>query len=179
MLPARLTRLTLTALRRIHLRTHNPCFYSLSSCFPHTEGVRTRDGFGGVFHSPGQHQVLHHGRRSFSLTAATIVNSAPAPVQPYLRLMRLDKPIGSCTDVCVSNHSIKMDLKMNLDAIDIGLYKLLFQLLWSSSYIAMGFPPVSPPVQKHALRSVRGSFKSLIHVFSTSLLVRTLHKSGP
>uniref|UniRef100_A0A3B3ZT58 4-hydroxybenzoate polyprenyltransferase n=1 Tax=Periophthalmus magnuspinnatus TaxID=409849 RepID=A0A3B3ZT58_9GOBI len=35
------------------------------------------------------------GRRVFSLSAASIVNSAPAPVQPYLRLMRLDKPIGT------------------------------------------------------------------------------------
>uniref|UniRef100_G3PKM9 4-hydroxybenzoate polyprenyltransferase, mitochondrial n=1 Tax=Gasterosteus aculeatus TaxID=69293 RepID=G3PKM9_GASAC len=35
------------------------------------------------------------GTRSISLSAATVVNSAPAPVQPYLRLMRLDKPIGT------------------------------------------------------------------------------------
>ncbi|XP_052448015.1 4-hydroxybenzoate polyprenyltransferase, mitochondrial [Carassius gibelio] len=35
------------------------------------------------------------GRRFFSLTPAGIVNSAPASVQPYLRLMRLDKPIGT------------------------------------------------------------------------------------
>lgn len=34
-------------------------------------------------------------RRSFSLSAASIVNHAPAAVQPYLRLMRLDKPIGT------------------------------------------------------------------------------------
>ncbi|XP_033265873.2 4-hydroxybenzoate polyprenyltransferase, mitochondrial isoform X1 [Orcinus orca] len=31
-----------------------------------------------------------------SLPAAAIVNSAPRPLQPYLRLMRLDKPIGEC-----------------------------------------------------------------------------------
>ncbi|XP_060003892.1 4-hydroxybenzoate polyprenyltransferase, mitochondrial isoform X3 [Lagenorhynchus albirostris] len=30
-----------------------------------------------------------------SLPAAAIVNSAPRPLQPYLRLMRLDKPIGT------------------------------------------------------------------------------------
>uniref|UniRef100_A0A9J8ABS5 4-hydroxybenzoate polyprenyltransferase, mitochondrial n=1 Tax=Cyprinus carpio carpio TaxID=630221 RepID=A0A9J8ABS5_CYPCA len=35
------------------------------------------------------------GRRFFSLTPAGIVNAAPASVQPYLRLMRLDKPIGT------------------------------------------------------------------------------------
>nr|XP_023657019.1 4-hydroxybenzoate polyprenyltransferase, mitochondrial [Paramormyrops kingsleyae]XP_023657028.1 4-hydroxybenzoate polyprenyltransferase, mitochondrial [Paramormyrops kingsleyae]XP_023657036.1 4-hydroxybenzoate polyprenyltransferase, mitochondrial [Paramormyrops kingsleyae] len=34
-------------------------------------------------------------RRRFSLSAAGIVNSAPSAVQPYLRLMRLDKPIGT------------------------------------------------------------------------------------
>ncbi|KAK2497665.1 hypothetical protein MC885_016837 [Smutsia gigantea] len=33
--------------------------------------------------------------RPLSLSAAAIVNSAPRPVQPYLRLMRLDKPIGT------------------------------------------------------------------------------------
>ncbi|XP_037536834.1 4-hydroxybenzoate polyprenyltransferase, mitochondrial [Nematolebias whitei] len=35
------------------------------------------------------------GKRSFSLSAASVVDSAPAAVQPYLRLMRLDKPIGT------------------------------------------------------------------------------------
>lgn len=35
------------------------------------------------------------GRR-LSLSAAAVVNSAPRPLQPYLRLMRLDKPIGEC-----------------------------------------------------------------------------------
>ncbi|XP_019507698.1 PREDICTED: 4-hydroxybenzoate polyprenyltransferase, mitochondrial [Hipposideros armiger] len=33
--------------------------------------------------------------RRLSLSAAVIVNSAPRPLQPYLRLMRLDKPIGT------------------------------------------------------------------------------------
>ena len=32
--------------------------------------------------------------RALSLSAAAVVNSAPRPLQPYLRLMRLDKPIG-------------------------------------------------------------------------------------
>lgn len=35
------------------------------------------------------------GNRFFSHTPAGIVNAAPAPIQPYLRLMRLDKPIGT------------------------------------------------------------------------------------
>ncbi|KAL4623115.1 4-hydroxybenzoate polyprenyltransferase, mitochondrial [Arapaima gigas] len=35
------------------------------------------------------------GKRPFSLSAAAVVNSAPSAVQPYLRLMRLDKPIGT------------------------------------------------------------------------------------
>ncbi|XP_030646874.1 4-hydroxybenzoate polyprenyltransferase, mitochondrial [Chanos chanos] len=35
------------------------------------------------------------GKRCFSLTPAGIVNLAPQSVQPYLRLMRLDKPIGT------------------------------------------------------------------------------------
>lgn len=36
----------------------------------------------------------NYGTRFFSLTPAGIVNAAPVFVQPYLRLMRLDKPIG-------------------------------------------------------------------------------------
>lgn len=32
--------------------------------------------------------------RTLSLSAAAVVNAAPRPLQPYLRLMRLDKPIG-------------------------------------------------------------------------------------
>ncbi|XP_051922846.1 4-hydroxybenzoate polyprenyltransferase, mitochondrial isoform X2 [Hippocampus zosterae] len=36
-----------------------------------------------------------HARRRFSVSAAAIVNAAPGPVRPYLRLMRLDKPIGT------------------------------------------------------------------------------------
>lgn len=34
-------------------------------------------------------------RRYFRLSAASVVNHAPVTVQPYLRLMRLDKPIGT------------------------------------------------------------------------------------
>lgn len=34
--------------------------------------------------------------RQLSLSAAAVVDSAPRPLQPYLRLMRLDKPIGEC-----------------------------------------------------------------------------------
>eukprot|EP00074_Homo_sapiens_P074010 XP_011530161.2 4-hydroxybenzoate polyprenyltransferase, mitochondrial isoform X3 [Homo sapiens] len=33
--------------------------------------------------------------RQLSLSAAAVVDSAPRPLQPYLRLMRLDKPIGT------------------------------------------------------------------------------------
>ncbi|XP_045847756.1 4-hydroxybenzoate polyprenyltransferase, mitochondrial isoform X2 [Meles meles] len=34
-------------------------------------------------------------RRRLSLSAAAVVDSAPRPLQPYLRLMRLDKPVGT------------------------------------------------------------------------------------
>ncbi|XP_076782477.1 4-hydroxybenzoate polyprenyltransferase, mitochondrial [Arvicanthis niloticus] len=33
--------------------------------------------------------------RTVSLSAAAVVNAAPRPLRPYLRLMRLDKPIGT------------------------------------------------------------------------------------
>ncbi|XP_057686818.1 4-hydroxybenzoate polyprenyltransferase, mitochondrial [Corythoichthys intestinalis] len=44
---------------------------------------------GNVFSNVSQ------GRKRFSLSAAAIVDAAPAPVRPYLRLIRLDKPIGT------------------------------------------------------------------------------------
>ncbi|KAM9811041.1 4-hydroxybenzoate polyprenyltransferase, mitochondrial [Neosynchiropus ocellatus] len=38
---------------------------------------------------------IQNNGRSFGVSAATIVNAAPTRLQPYLRLMRLDKPIGT------------------------------------------------------------------------------------
>ncbi|XP_051785634.1 4-hydroxybenzoate polyprenyltransferase, mitochondrial isoform X1 [Erpetoichthys calabaricus] len=40
-------------------------------------------------------EVLVSTRRTISFSAPGIVNAAPQSVQPYLRLMRLDKPIGT------------------------------------------------------------------------------------
>ncbi|XP_022622686.1 4-hydroxybenzoate polyprenyltransferase, mitochondrial [Seriola dumerili] len=109
MLQAKLiSQLTLNALRRIHHGAY-PCLYSLSDCFLHKDGVRIKYGLHSdssvlrrVFYSKSAirpsvrlRETQNYGRRSLSLSAATIVNSAPAPVQPYLRLMRLDKPIGT------------------------------------------------------------------------------------
>ncbi|XP_068577151.1 4-hydroxybenzoate polyprenyltransferase, mitochondrial [Cebidichthys violaceus] len=108
MFPAKLSgQLALNTLRRIP----HGALYSLSNIFLHTEGGRTRDvtslrsdssvlkrGLYGqsVLHpSLRPHGTRQYGRRSFGLSAATVVNSAPGPVQPYLRLMRLDKPIGT------------------------------------------------------------------------------------
>ncbi|XP_043829034.1 4-hydroxybenzoate polyprenyltransferase, mitochondrial [Dromiciops gliroides] len=48
--------------------------------------------------SPGRTPPLFPGPgrgRPLSLSAAAIVDAAPRPLQPYLRLMRLDKPIGT------------------------------------------------------------------------------------
>ncbi|KAM7415809.1 hypothetical protein PAMA_018052 [Pampus argenteus] len=110
MLRAKLTsQLALTALRRTQYGTSYPCLYTLSSCSLHKEGGKTRDGLlsdssvlrrdfysqSAIRPSVRLHETHHYGRRPFSLSAATIVNSAPAPVRPYLRLMRLDKPIGT------------------------------------------------------------------------------------
>ncbi|XP_034450659.1 4-hydroxybenzoate polyprenyltransferase, mitochondrial [Hippoglossus hippoglossus] len=103
-------KLTASFLRRIHHGACSPCLYPLSDRFLHEEATtRTKHGLhshssmlGRVFYSQGVirpsvrlREAQHHGRRSFSLSPAAIVNSAPAPVQPYLRLMRLDKPIGT------------------------------------------------------------------------------------
>lgn len=109
MLQAKLSsRLSLNALWKIHHATSYSCVYSLSNCFLSTEGGRTTADLQSdssvlprVFYSRSAvcqllrlGKTQHYGRRSFSLSAAAVVNSAPAPVQPYLRLMRLDKPIG-------------------------------------------------------------------------------------
>lgn len=109
MLQAKLTsRLPLNALWRIHRGTYYSCVYSLSNCVFNTEGGISRDdrhsdagvlkrefcSYSALGSSLTPWKTQHCGRRSFSLSAATIVSSAPPPVQPYLRLMRLDKPIG-------------------------------------------------------------------------------------
>ncbi|XP_035515059.1 4-hydroxybenzoate polyprenyltransferase, mitochondrial [Morone saxatilis] len=102
-------KLTLNVLNRIHHGSSYPCLYSLSNCLLHMEGRRTTDGLqsdssmlrrgfysqSAIRPSLRLRETQHYGRRSFSLSAATIVNAAPAPVRPYLRLMRLDKPIGT------------------------------------------------------------------------------------
>ncbi|KAI1900032.1 hypothetical protein AGOR_G00045830 [Albula goreensis] len=58
--------------------------------------------FNGEFHTQSSWPRLlakldtgTSGRRLLSLSAAGIVKCAPTAVQPYLRLMRLDKPVGS------------------------------------------------------------------------------------
>ncbi|XP_077571246.1 4-hydroxybenzoate polyprenyltransferase, mitochondrial [Stigmatopora nigra] len=38
---------------------------------------------------------VSHGRKQFGSSVAAIIDAASAPVRPYLRLMRLDKPIGT------------------------------------------------------------------------------------
>uniref|UniRef100_A0A3Q3IRZ0 4-hydroxybenzoate polyprenyltransferase, mitochondrial n=1 Tax=Monopterus albus TaxID=43700 RepID=A0A3Q3IRZ0_MONAL len=107
MLSAKMTcLLTMNALRRIY---PGPYLYSLSNCFLHKEGGRTIHNIhsetrilrrmlyrqSAIHPSIRQCKTQHYGRRSLSLSAATVVNSAPAPVKPYLQLMRLDKPIGT------------------------------------------------------------------------------------
>ncbi|XP_061528342.1 4-hydroxybenzoate polyprenyltransferase, mitochondrial [Phycodurus eques] len=83
---------TLTALRRFHWRPG--CLSGLYT-LPHGK----EPGFDTFRVRPGVHRnirsLVGHGRRTFSVSAAAIVNAAPGPVQPYLRLMRLDKPIGT------------------------------------------------------------------------------------
>lgn len=102
MFPAKLA---LSTLKRIH---HGACYRCLSTCFIQKEGIQAGDGppsdsrvwkrkpknQSAVWSSIRLLETQQNGRRRFSLSAATIVNSAPVHVQPYLRLMRLDKPIG-------------------------------------------------------------------------------------
>uniref|UniRef100_A0A1A7WI82 4-hydroxybenzoate polyprenyltransferase, mitochondrial n=2 Tax=Iconisemion striatum TaxID=60296 RepID=A0A1A7WI82_9TELE len=102
-----ISRSTLTVLKGF--RTCPPGLPTLSNCFIHNQTTRSTDGlhpFSVMFRgelckqssvclSAKLRETRFNGRRSFSLSAASIVNSAPVRVQPYLRLMRLDKPIGT------------------------------------------------------------------------------------
>ncbi|XP_038155823.1 4-hydroxybenzoate polyprenyltransferase, mitochondrial [Cyprinodon tularosa] len=110
MFRARLSsRLTLAALRWTTGggTCHPPCLSTLSNCLIQNQALRRNEGvhsestvlrravcLQGRFNSR-QRETGQGGSRSFSLSAASVVNSAPAHVQPYLRLMRLDKPIGT------------------------------------------------------------------------------------
>ncbi|XP_046871824.1 4-hydroxybenzoate polyprenyltransferase, mitochondrial [Hypomesus transpacificus] len=102
------TRLTFNTLRRIHYESCQSYLPALSSSFLKKDKKTDLSShldtsvLKRVFHS--QRSWLHPltrwdtapcGKRQFSFSAAGIVNSAPAAVQPYLRLMRLDKPIGT------------------------------------------------------------------------------------
>ncbi|XP_068594647.1 4-hydroxybenzoate polyprenyltransferase, mitochondrial [Brachionichthys hirsutus] len=106
---AKMTRqLPLNAMKSIHRGVYHRCVSSSSSCFLNAEGGRRRDDLRSnscvlrkLFYRQSaicpscRCQAQQCGRRSFSLSAAAIVNSTPAPIRPYLRLMRLDKPIGT------------------------------------------------------------------------------------
>jgi len=90
----------LTLLKPHAVRRNLPqiCFARFSSLRRHHENITT-----SCFNTSDDHKQRiwspslaghSYGRKFFSLTPAGIVNAAPASVQPYLRLMRLDKPIG-------------------------------------------------------------------------------------
>ncbi|KAG7481577.1 hypothetical protein MATL_G00068060 [Megalops atlanticus] len=106
MILAKSTQLSLLSWRRFHSAT---CFYFSNhhhcrkiDIHSKVSGQVDRCLFNATFHSQSSwlRQLAERdsgprGRRLFSLSAAGIVNSAPVSVQPYLRLMRLDKPIGT------------------------------------------------------------------------------------
>ncbi|XP_076007226.1 4-hydroxybenzoate polyprenyltransferase, mitochondrial [Genypterus blacodes] len=98
------SRLTLSTWRRLHYGTCCSGLSSLSNSCLHEDrgtpnalhsGPRAFYSKSALRPSVNLRGTESYGKRQFSLSAATIVNSAPAPVQPYLRLMRLDKPIGT------------------------------------------------------------------------------------
>lgn len=96
---------TFNALTRIHHGSCYPRLYLLSYCcnekredgvHPHGRVLRRVFYSQNAFNPPAKLcETQQYGRRSLSLSAASIVDSAPATVRPYLRLMRLDKPIGT------------------------------------------------------------------------------------
>ncbi|XP_017307270.1 4-hydroxybenzoate polyprenyltransferase, mitochondrial [Ictalurus punctatus] len=98
-----LTLLSSHPLRRLPSQTCFTCFTTLQkdrrdystvslasgSCFIKTDFQKQRRSLS---------DILRYGlnnKRSFSLSPAGIVDASPVFVQPYLRLMRLDKPIGT------------------------------------------------------------------------------------
>lgn len=97
-----LTLLSSHPLRRLPAQTCFTCFTIIQkdkracstvslasgSCFIKTDFQKQRRGLSDIPYY-GLNNV-----RSFSLSPAGIVSAAPVSVQPYLRLMRLDKPIG-------------------------------------------------------------------------------------
>ncbi|XP_070991971.1 4-hydroxybenzoate polyprenyltransferase, mitochondrial-like [Oncorhynchus clarkii lewisi] len=101
MLPARLTsQVILNTWRRRH---HGTCYSNLPSLS--SNYLNNQRKTAASTHHPEnspQSWLLNPPtrldatrKRLFSLSAAGIVNSAPASMQAYLRLMRLDKPIGT------------------------------------------------------------------------------------
>ncbi|XP_075879121.1 4-hydroxybenzoate polyprenyltransferase, mitochondrial [Nelusetta ayraudi] len=93
------------ALRRIHLGHLHLRADPLSGYFLSVHGERKKYGNRTESSWPRRQsavrtalrppKIQHSGVRTLGLSAASVVNSAPASVQPYLRLMRLDKPIGT------------------------------------------------------------------------------------
>lgn len=89
-------------LRGIHLGKLHPCADHLSGYFLNVHQERTKYGHRAESSLARRQRDAHSALRSRkikhggvrTLTTASVVNSAPAAVQPYLRLMRLDKPIG-------------------------------------------------------------------------------------
>ncbi|XP_053559212.1 4-hydroxybenzoate polyprenyltransferase, mitochondrial [Bombina bombina] len=75
-------------LKQLPLVMNTRCLYTNKSIHFCQRNWRSR-----VYHSPPY--KIHEWKRSLSFSAAGIVNSMPKNVQPYLRLMRLDKPIGT------------------------------------------------------------------------------------
>ncbi|CAL8249101.1 unnamed protein product [Merluccius merluccius] len=89
----------LNALKRIHYRSCVAQLSALSHCpvvkDQRNGGCRPGGYSRTALHPSARPLMGNEWRRPFSLSAAAIVNWAPASVQPYLRLMRVDKPIGT------------------------------------------------------------------------------------
>ncbi|XP_030226466.1 4-hydroxybenzoate polyprenyltransferase, mitochondrial [Gadus morhua] len=87
-------------LRAVRSISFGPCVSHLSALSRCSVDQRGGAGAPGV-HSrtasllSARRLAVTGGRRAFVVSAAAVVNMAPPGVQPYLRLMRMDKPIGT------------------------------------------------------------------------------------
>lgn len=82
------TRFTCFTFIQANRRDYSTVSLASGSCSAKRDFQKQRKGLSDISH----YDLI--SKRYFSLSPAGIVNASPAAVQPYLRLMRLDKPIG-------------------------------------------------------------------------------------
>lgn len=114
------TRFTCFTFNQENRRGYSTVSLASGSCFTKRDFQKQRKGL-----SDTSHYGLN-SKRYFKLSPAGIVNASPAAIQPYLRLMRLDKPIGELIEahthlntLCLrkSRHYLKNNICVSLTVL--------------------------------------------------------------